>query len=617
MSNIGNYRSKVVVEDVLDSISTDSALSANKGRELKELIEVNVGNIAVPVLLSPSDNSIGVLIEPTLKSSIYTSSNGSEQTGMNIEIYEDGDLTTPVHSTFVSGAVTSYIVPTGVLSYTQKYYWRVRYKDADGASSWSLMNSFTVSNSVQINKPINVSPSIGTQDVGDKVQLVSSTFAVTGGTDEHIQSQWQIFSDPLDLTSPPMYDSSWVTELESITMKTGVVAPDENYHWRVRHYGKYYGWSQWSDTTSFATSDSFGVLPIIVMQAMDSNFSPSEYKLRGISCNLDETYSYDIMAPLSPAYDGFVNEPMLSKDGSYLCICIDDVTGGCFRIYKRKGMGFHEVTVNNKQLHADAFSCDFSPNGRYLAIQFYYTSIIDIYEKQSDGSFSFLFQLFSGAGNSRSNKGFVRWSPCGEYLASTNPIGYQLKVWKVGEYGGVLQFTDISGDIVFRNTQYQPITSSTMLHWSPDSSYIAYAVNGSYSIRIFHRTGDVFSENPSIGSPTQYYSLSWLQGSKYLIGGVRDYRHQYRTWERTDNTFIPVDIGLDVDFGAYSYGDIRPFDPITSEFVVFSVTEASDITENNRVFIMKWNPTETKYEYYAGIDIGDTTNVIYRISLAN
>lgn len=101
--------------------------------------------IRLPANTSPAGGAANVGEAVTLTASAYYSLYGIPMVASQWQVSIVGDFSTIVLSTGdVAGVSTSYAVAAGILAVANTYYWRVRYKDAEGAySSWSTPTSFT------------------------------------------------------------------------------------------------------------------------------------------------------------------------------------------------------------------------------------------------------------------------------------------------------------------------------------------------------------------------------------------------------------------------------------------------------------------------------------------
>ena len=173
-----------------------------------------------------------------------------------------GDYSSPV---FDSGRdstnLTQITIPSGTLSYSITYYWRVRHQDLYGAwSSWSAETSFTIHRPPD--QPGNISPADGAFIVSLTPTLSSSAFSDPDG-DLHAASQWQVTTTSGDYSSPLFDSGRDSTNLTQITIPSGTLDYDTTYYWRVRHQDLRGAWSTWSAETSFTTKGVPG-LPLWV-----------------------------------------------------------------------------------------------------------------------------------------------------------------------------------------------------------------------------------------------------------------------------------------------------------------------------------------------------------------
>ena len=121
---------------------------------------------------------------------------------------------------------------------------------------------FTINGAIVLVDIINVvpdtpsidSPVTGSIDLGPSVDFIGSTFAVTGFTDTHEGSDWQLatdggFNDIVD----EVVDSA--TDKETWTVDN--LDPNTEFFVRVRYKGTTYNYSEWSNSISFTTKTSY------------------------------------------------------------------------------------------------------------------------------------------------------------------------------------------------------------------------------------------------------------------------------------------------------------------------------------------------------------------------
>ena len=107
---------------------------------------------------------------------------------------------------------------------------------------------------VSVDKPTVTDPTNGATGVSVTNTCTSSAFAVTGGSDTHANSQWQIAPVADTTFSTPVLDTLSPVDLVSMTIPGGVLSATTEYRIRVRHQGATVGWSDWSDANTFTTA---------------------------------------------------------------------------------------------------------------------------------------------------------------------------------------------------------------------------------------------------------------------------------------------------------------------------------------------------------------------------
>lgn len=97
-----------------------------------------------PTLSSPADNSTGISLTPTMQ---WLMSSGASSYRLQIGL--DSAFTNKV----IDSSLTSiaFVVPSGKLSNSTKYYWRVNATSSNGTGNWSTVRNFTTVAVVRIN----------------------------------------------------------------------------------------------------------------------------------------------------------------------------------------------------------------------------------------------------------------------------------------------------------------------------------------------------------------------------------------------------------------------------------------------------------------------------------
>lgn len=105
---------------------------------------VSVAAIRTPSNIAPASGTSTDNPSPLLTGSLYYSLYGLGMAASQWQVSIAADFSTTVLSTAdVAGTATTYTVAAGILAVSTTYYWRVRYKDAEGTySAWSTGTSF-------------------------------------------------------------------------------------------------------------------------------------------------------------------------------------------------------------------------------------------------------------------------------------------------------------------------------------------------------------------------------------------------------------------------------------------------------------------------------------------
>lgn len=120
--------------------------------------------VKTPTNVSPANAATDITETPTLTGSTYYSLYGVTMAAGQWQVSTVSDFaSTVVNTGDVAGTSVSYTVSSGILSTSTTYYWRVRYKDANGVySEWSTGTSFTTASEFNNFIPTpTATPSIG------------------------------------------------------------------------------------------------------------------------------------------------------------------------------------------------------------------------------------------------------------------------------------------------------------------------------------------------------------------------------------------------------------------------------------------------------------------------
>ena len=126
--------------------TTDTQTLTNKTIDGNSNTITNVvQEIKTPTNVSPATGSTNIGATPALTGSTYYSLYGVAMAAAQWQVSTVSNFaSTVVNTGDVAGTAVTYNVASGVLSTSTTYYWRVRYKDSNGAySDWSTATTFT------------------------------------------------------------------------------------------------------------------------------------------------------------------------------------------------------------------------------------------------------------------------------------------------------------------------------------------------------------------------------------------------------------------------------------------------------------------------------------------
>jgi hypothetical protein len=222
------------------------------------VIAVGAQSVVIPTILYPTSGQANVELSPTLSATAFTTAPAGQDTHQSSQwqVATDSGFTTIVFDSGVDTVnKTNIQVPSGVLTIGTVYYARVRYTGVViGNSAWSVTLSFTTTNQYVVTPTVSVTG--GPTDVGETPVISTPPFAVFGGTDTHVSTDWQIVK---------VSDGSLVwqslgntTNKVSITVPPSLLLENTQYKARVRQAGASLGKSGWGEYT-FTTKVIFFV----------------------------------------------------------------------------------------------------------------------------------------------------------------------------------------------------------------------------------------------------------------------------------------------------------------------------------------------------------------------
>ena len=183
------------------------------------------------------DSVLGT-VSVTGASSIVTNQSG-QYTITNYDVFSEYTLSA------VSGSVSR---SGDIITYTA---------GATAGAGGFIVNGKTVNvtiTAITINQASITSPTTGATGLSGSVSFTGGAFGVTGGSDTHQGSDWQIATDAgftnivASVTNDTVNKTSWTGSGLSVSTV---------YYSRVRYKGVTYGYGAWSSTISFTTKASF------------------------------------------------------------------------------------------------------------------------------------------------------------------------------------------------------------------------------------------------------------------------------------------------------------------------------------------------------------------------
>ncbi len=211
-----------------------------------------------PSATAPANGATEVSLAPVLQASAFSDpDSGDTHAASQWQITSVSGVYTS--TVFDSGANSEHLtqidIASGVLGYSNLYYWHVRYQDNRGTwSEWSAEASFTTLNR-EPNQPVNALPSNGASGLSRSPMLQSSSFSDPDLGDTHMASQYQLTSVAGDYSAALFDSGTDAGHLTSIAVSSGTLQYSTSYYWHVRHQDSHGGWSQWSVETSFAVAN--------------------------------------------------------------------------------------------------------------------------------------------------------------------------------------------------------------------------------------------------------------------------------------------------------------------------------------------------------------------------
>lgn len=221
-------------------------------------IPLGAASIATPQITVPTAAATNVELEPAITCAAYQVYPAGYDTLKSVQwqIATDAAFTALVmDKTIVGTATTVNLGVQGVrLDSGKRYYVRVKHIGNTLTSAWSATSYFNTA-TIYVRTPTISSPIDGATNVPESPVLQADAFSVSGATDLHLNSDWQITDSAGVVVWQSLADSSNKT---SIIVPAGILqAGTKTYKAKVRYRSVNYGVSSWSPAISFVTAAQF------------------------------------------------------------------------------------------------------------------------------------------------------------------------------------------------------------------------------------------------------------------------------------------------------------------------------------------------------------------------
>lgn len=223
--------------------------------KMVQKIPLGAAAIQQPAFTSPAANATGVTFEPilTLAPFVVYPSGYDKHVKTRWQLSRNAAFTDLVFDIVSSTSLTSFnLADAGYrLEPSRQYHGRAMMM---GETLTSVVGAVTFNTAATyIRRPAITSPADGQTRLSSRPTLMSDAFTVSGGTDEHTGSRWQI-SNLADF-SVVTVDSGWTTSaLVNFTPEQSLANATQFYA-RMKKRGKALGETEWSPVVRFTTSD--------------------------------------------------------------------------------------------------------------------------------------------------------------------------------------------------------------------------------------------------------------------------------------------------------------------------------------------------------------------------
>lgn len=205
-----------------------------------------------PVNRLPAKDETNVVLKATLVSDDYGSIYRVPHKASQFQVSTTEDMKSLVVNETINSPVLTYTLST-TLGVVMRYYWRVRYMNAE--NEWSDWSNPTVFSTIEgaIRQPSITAPVNGATETALQPGLTSSVFAATKGTDTHASTDWEIWTGPNGTGTLVWSRYNDAVSKMAVSIPSGALTYGTTYHARVQYKGVNMGLSGWSNSIAFTT----------------------------------------------------------------------------------------------------------------------------------------------------------------------------------------------------------------------------------------------------------------------------------------------------------------------------------------------------------------------------
>lgn len=241
-------------------------------------VPVGAATIDRPAIAAPANDALNVSFEPELQSTPFTVFPAGYDTHAEThwQLARDAAFTDLLlNQQAVANLTTVSLAASGIrLDPATRYYARVRHIGATLVSAWSEASAFNTA-AVYVNKPTFSAPLDGAVNVGETPTLTTSAFAVSGGTDNHQSTDWEIRTGAGGTGDVVWSSLGNTANKTSIVVPSGYLQVSTTYYIRARHRSFNYGTSAWVQV-SVTTKAAF--VPTVIGEAFGGGYYAGKVK---------------------------------------------------------------------------------------------------------------------------------------------------------------------------------------------------------------------------------------------------------------------------------------------------------------------------------------------------